>query len=73
MQTWRLARFEIVRKEMRVELYWVLVKGFNLSYHTKETILFTIGPHCGNSNQTLIKFLNKNPVRDQGSVYGFRI
>ena len=30
---------------------WVLVKGFNLSYHNKETILFTIDPHYGNLNK----------------------
>ena len=30
--------------------YWVLVKGFNLSYQNKETILFTIDPHYGNLN-----------------------
>ena len=24
--------------------YWVLVKGFSLSYHNEETILFTIAP-----------------------------
>ena len=29
---------------------WVLVKGFNLGYHNKETILFTIGPYSGNLN-----------------------
>ena len=29
---------------------WVLVRGFNLSYHKKETILFTIDPYYGNLN-----------------------
>ena len=29
-------------------LYWVLVKGFNLRYHIKETKLFTIDPYYGN-------------------------
>ena len=29
---------------------WVLVKGFNLSYHNKETILFTTDPYYGNLN-----------------------
>ena len=29
---------------------WVLVKEFNLSYHNKETILFTIDPQYGNLN-----------------------
>ena len=29
---------------------WVLVKGFNLSYYNKETILFTIDPYYGNLN-----------------------
>ena len=28
--------------------YWVLVKGFNLSYHNKKTAFFTIGPYYGN-------------------------
>ena len=27
---------------------WVLVKGFNLSYFYKETILFSIDPYDGN-------------------------
>ena len=31
-------------------LVWVLVKGFSLSYHNKETILFTIDPHYGSLN-----------------------
>ena len=31
---------------------WVLVKGFNLNYHNKETVLFTIDPHYDNLNQT---------------------
>ena len=26
----------------------LLVKGFNLSYHKKETIVFTIDPYFGN-------------------------
>ena len=26
---------------------WALVKGSNLSDHSKETILFTIDPYCG--------------------------
>ena len=34
-------------------VYWVLVKGFNLSYHDKETILFTIDPYYGNLRQIL--------------------
>ena len=29
---------------------WVLVKGFKLGYHTKETILFTIDPYHENLN-----------------------
>ena len=29
---------------------WVLVKGFHLSYHKKETVLFTIDPYYGNLN-----------------------
>ena len=40
-------------------LYWVLVRGFVLSYHKKETVLFTRDPHYGNLN---IESLNKNPV-----------
>ena len=29
---------------------WGLVKGLNLSYYNKETILFTIDPYYGNLN-----------------------
>ena len=29
-------------------LQGVLVRGFDLSYHNKETMLFTIDPHYGN-------------------------
>ena len=29
-------------------LNWVLVSEFGLSYHTKETIVFTIDPYFGN-------------------------
>ena len=29
---------------------WVLVKGFNLSHHDKETIIFSIDPDYGNLN-----------------------
>ena len=29
-------------------VYWVLVKGFNLSYDNKETALFTMDPYFGN-------------------------
>ena len=36
-----------------LEGLWVLVKGLNLSYHNKETILFTIDPYCGNLNKPL--------------------
>ena len=35
-------------KTTAVPIYWVLVKGFTLSYHTKETFLFTIDLHYGN-------------------------
>ena len=28
--------------------YWVLVRGFNLSYHNGETIVFIIDPYYGN-------------------------
>ena len=27
---------------------WILVKGFDLGYHNKETIVFTIAPYYGN-------------------------
>ena len=30
---------------------WVLVKGFNLSYHSKETLSSTIDPYYGNLNK----------------------
>ena len=44
-------------------LYWVLVRGFSLSYHSKETILFTIDPHYGNSNNIpLTRTPCKNPA-----------
>ena len=36
---------------------WVLVKGINLSYQNKETILFTMDPYYG----SLKKTFNKNP------------
>ena len=29
---------------------WALVRGFNLNYHNKETILFTIDLYYGNLN-----------------------
>ena len=29
-------------------LFWVLVKGFNLSYYNRKTILFTTDPYYGN-------------------------
>ena len=45
---------------------WVLVKGFNVSYQNKGTMLFTIDPYYGNLNlkpltlqETLI-----NPVKE---------
>ena len=44
-------------------LYWVLVRGFHLSYHHKETILFTIDPYYGNLNQNP---LARTPFRVQG-------
>ena len=31
-------------------LFTIDVKGFDLSYHDKETILFTLEPYCGNLN-----------------------
>ena len=34
----------------RLLLDWVLVKGFSLSYHNKETMLFTLDPHYGTLN-----------------------
>ena len=36
---------------LRVLGYWVRVQGFKLSYHDKETILLTLEPNYGNSNQ----------------------
>ena len=44
---------------LSIRIYLVLVKRFILSYHNKETILFTIDPGYGNLN---IKSLNKNPA-----------
>ena len=44
-------------------VYWVLVRDFTLSYHSKETISFTIDPHSGN--------LNKIP--EQEPSLGFRV
>ena len=35
-------------------LSWALVKGFNVSYQNKETILFSVDPYYGN----LIKGFN---------------
>ena len=35
---------------IRVQAYWVLVKGISLSYHNQETISFTIGPYYGSLN-----------------------
>ena len=32
---------------------WVLVKGFNLSYNDKDTILFTMDPDYGNLMEAL--------------------
>ena len=31
---------------------WVRAKGISLSYHNKETTLFTTDPHYGNLNYT---------------------
>ena len=31
----------------RLILAWVLVRGFNLNHHNKETIVYTIDPHYG--------------------------
>ena len=31
-----------VTEEQSTDITWALVKGFNLSYHNKETLLFTI-------------------------------
>ena len=44
--------------ELKIALLWVLVQGFNVSYHNEETILFTIDPYYGN----LTSIPNKNPV-----------
>ena len=37
-------------RHLRPGMHWVLAKGFNLSYHNKETILLTIDPYYGNLN-----------------------
>ena len=42
----------------KTDIGWALVKGFHLSYHNKETIVFTIDPQYGN--------LNKNPLARTG-------
>ena len=34
-------------------LVWVLVRGFNFSYHNKETIVFSIDPYYGNLSKIL--------------------
>ena len=39
----------VVRSLKRPRKYdWVLVKGFSLSYHNKETALFAVDPYYGN-------------------------
>ena len=30
---------------------WILVMGFNLSYHNEETLLFAVDPHDGNLDE----------------------
>ena len=39
---------------------WVLVKGLNLSYHTKEIILFSIDPYYGNGFK--LSYHNKETI-----------
>ena len=41
------SRFAAVNEDLG---YWVLVKGFDLSYYNQETMLFTIDPYYGNLN-----------------------
>ena len=57
---------DFTRSLRNLALYWVLVRGLNLSYHNQETILFTIDSHCGN--------LNKDPLtRTQFKALGFGV
>ena len=54
----RAARATKASSESFGGFYWVLEKGFNSSYHTRETISFTKIPVMA----TLKKNTNKNPV-----------
>ena len=49
---WCLQHSSVARAFLRRPdaLNWVLVKGFNFSYHNKETILFTFDSYYGNLN-----------------------
>ena len=40
----------ILVEGLAFRLDWVLVKGFNLSYHNMQTRLFTIDPYYGSLN-----------------------
>ena len=50
--------------EAETPQYWVLVQEFHVSYHYKETILFSINPFM----VTSIKSLNKNPENSLRSI-----
>ena len=45
--------------------FWVLVKGFNLNYHNKATMLYTIDPYYGNQ----VGFSKRKPI---GIYWRFR-
>ena len=53
----------------RFTVFWVLVKGFNVSYHNKETIVFTKDPYHGNLKYS--KSFNKNPVKPRAGGLRF--
>ena len=42
--------YQLLINTLYADPYWVIVKGFNLSYQNRETILFTIDPYYGNLN-----------------------
>ena len=44
----RSAVFVIAYCMREAPLAWILVQGFNVSYHNKEATLFTIDPDYGN-------------------------
>ena len=42
--------------------FWVLVKGFHLNYHNKETLLFTLDPYSGILIEILLNCHNKETI-----------